>query len=118
MSFTIVTCKCGVKFNPDTTGQQECSFCVNHLSREVKNETYLKRNFLKSSKIKILKPKKYKGYIPPLKNLPRQPTGIIAKTKKTYFKLYLKLPRSRSYRTNWQRKKRQEQRLAYGRALW
>ncbi len=47
-----------------------------------------------------------------------QPTGIKAKTKKTYLKLYQRLPRQREYKKMFARRARELQRQMFGKILW
>lgn len=96
-----VLCPCGITFNNETV--TSCPVCSQKLILS-KHE---------SAPI-------FKEYKKPIRVFTEtyQATGIVAKTRRKYLKLYFKLERWREYKKNWARKKRQEQREKYGRILY
>lgn len=96
-----VRCPCGILYQNETV--PDCPVCSQKLILSKHLSTTI-----------------FKEYKKPERTFTEtyQATGIIAKTKKKYIRLYFKLQRWKDYKKNWTRKKRQEQREKYGKALY
>ena len=93
MILVIKECECGIKFNPETTGQDKCAICFQNLITRVgiKRPKYQTQNL---------------------------PTGLDTSDYKQYQKLYSLLPRRKERKKLWTREARDKQRKEFGHILW